>query len=192
MIDDYRFDGESDMYSKREQLKRELLGLDIMVPGRVKRTDGTMGDVYYDIKKAYGNPQALNMMADMIYELFPESVSCVASFGHGGIPIASAISSRHNMPLAILREQFKDHGLKKWIEGYHPKRGDKVAVVDDITITRKSLDSAVDLLERVTEADIVGCYVVVKESDLDMRSDPTYPLKHLLETRELLEGYYSS
>jgi orotate phosphoribosyltransferase len=177
----------------KEELRKGLVetGIVSMVP--VKKTDGTQGNVYFDVKKAYGNPRLLNSLAEEIYLLFPclgkehvAEVTCVAAFGYGGIPLAAAISSQYDLPLTLIRTTPKDHGLMnefmKYLEGYVPRENDNIAVIDDVLITGKSYADTQDILRQQTDANIDCLYVVVKQAGVDF----PFKFKYLFESKDFL------
>ena len=58
---------------------------------------------------------------------------------------------------------------------------DKVAVVDDVFTTGRSLRESTSILE-ILESDILGCFVVVKRGEGELN----YPLSYLIDLKELL------
>jgi len=62
-----------------------------------------------------------------------------------------------------------------------PKEGDKVAIVDDVFTTGKSLQKIVDVIIP-TGAEIVGCYVLVKRGE----GQTSVPVESLLHMEDLL------
>ena len=123
-----------------------------------------MSDLYIDVKKAYGYPDTLNLISDSLYDIIDKKTTCIATAGYGGLSPASVISSKYGLNLALIRDEPKNHGKCSWIDGYVPNEKDKVAVIDDVFTTGKSLSKIINVLEP-TKAEIVGCYVVFKRGD---------------------------
>ena len=162
-------------------LIRVLKPLEIILNESVILASGKPADFYFDVKKAYGYPGALNMIADELFDKIDKRVSCIAASGYGGLSLATAISSRHNLNLVLVRDTPKKHGKAGWIDGYVPNEQDKIAVIDDVFTTGGSLRKLIQTLE-TTQAKILGAYVVVKRGEGEL----TVPLTYLLTPEDFL------
>ena len=161
-------------------LKEKLQKLNIIEHAEFDLRGGDKTKIYFDVKKAFGNTALINFIATELYKLFDKSVTCIAASGYGGIPIAVVISDRYNLPLVLVRQKDKDHGIKKRIEGYIPNKNDNVAVVDDVFTKGTSLISTIEVLKEFTN--IEGCYVVIKRTDNNFR----YKLVSLFQHKEFI------
>lgn len=119
--------------------------------------------VYIDIKKAYGYPETLIMLCKLIWEQIDKKIDCIAAGGYGGLPLAGALAEKYNLQLTLVREKPKTHGRNVWIDGYVPKPGDKIWVIDDVFTTGKSITQMIKTL-KPTKAKVIGCSVVVRRS----------------------------
>ncbi len=135
--------------------------------------------LYVHLKKAIGYPDILNLMCDSLKERMKSGVTCVAGSGVGGIPLASAISSRYGLRLSIVRDTPKIPN--QWIEGYCPNEEDKIAIVDDTILTGESLMKMIRVMKR-TRAEVVGCYVVCKRGNVQLNEG----LEFLITPEDLL------
>ena len=166
-------------------MTNELIGklkqLDIIYRKRMSLKNEGVSDYYIDIKKAYGYPEMLNLISDELWKKVDKGITCIATGGYGGLPIAAVISAKHNLNLTLVREKPKEHGKVGWIDGYTPNEEDKIAIIDDVLTTGKSLREIITAL-RPTGAEILGCYVVVKRGEGDL----PVPLEHLIDQEELL------
>ena len=138
-------------------------------------------DIYCDLKEAYGDSKILNFIADSVYNQIDKKTTCVVAKGLGGIILATAIGSRHNLKLTAIRDKRKDYGAQKIIEAYSPTSEDRIAVVDDVFTTGKNLREIIEIL-KPTKAKIIECYVVVKRGELRL----DFPLSYLIDLKELL------
>lgn len=147
---------------------------------RVLRS-GALSNFYVDVKRAYGDPIALNLISDELYKNFSPETTCVAAIGYGGNSPASVISAKYNLKLILIREVPKNHGMGGFIDGYIPNENDKVSIVDDVLTTGGSLKKIISVLEP-TRAQVLGCHVVVKRGDADF----DLPLSYLMTAEELM------
>lgn len=137
--------------------------------------------VYIDIKKAYGYPGALSMLCKLMRKQMDKKIDSIAAGGYGGLPLAGALAEKYNLQLTMVREKPKGHGRNVWIDGYVPKAGDKIWIIDDVFTTGKSINHMVKTLKS-TKAKVVGCSVVVKRT----KKKIPIPCKYILTMEELL------
>ena len=163
-------------------LIEKLNQLDVLERQKVILKSKKISDFYIDIKKAYGFPEILNEITDRLYALIPKEANCIASSDYGGLPLATAISSKYGLNLTLIRNKKKNHGLNKLIDGYIPNPKDKIAIVDDVMTTGTSLKKIIKII-KPTKAKILGCYVVVNRGKADLK----YPLHWLFEAKDFFE-----
>jgi len=161
-----------------EALKKE----GIVNKGSFTLTSGELSDYYFDVKKAVGNPELLEMMSSLLAAGIKGKATCIASIGFGGIPLATAVSLKLKLPLIMVRNSAKGHGLGKIIEGYIPGSKDNVAVVDDVFSFGTSLEQILKQINK-TSAKISGCYVVITCSD--KKTHAGIPIYHLIKAEEI-------
>jgi orotate phosphoribosyltransferase len=139
--------------------------------GRFVLKSGARSNVYIDMKKAWGNPVLLRMIARAMARRLPKSATCIAVSGYGGLPLGTAVSLASNLPLTLVRETPKNHGRRTWLDGYLPTARDRVAVLDDVYTSGTGLRQIVRVI-RQTRARVAGRLVVVDRSQRP-RSDVT-------------------
>lgn len=158
-----------------------LKKLEIVRRERLRLKSGQISDFYLNIKKAYGHPEVLGEICNSMHGLIGGKANCIAAEGHGGIPLATALSDSFGYRLTLVRENMKEHGLNYLLDGYIPTLKDKVAIVDDVFTAGTSLTHTIAAL-KPTGCEIVGCYVVVKRGHAELG----VPVHHLLTAEELL------
>jgi orotate phosphoribosyltransferase len=164
-------------------LVEKLKSANVIQRGRVKLRSGKTSSFYIDIKKAYGNPELMNQIADELWAKIDKQATCLAAAGYGGIPLAAVISSKYDIPVALVRDKVKTHGIESIINGYVPTAKDKVAIVDDVLTTGSSLKDTIENL-KATEATIIGCYVVAKRGEATLPA----PVEHLVDSESIKLG----
>jgi len=158
-------------------LIERLEQIEILRWNPVKLKHAGESDVYIDIKKAYGYPDVLNYISDELYKMLPAKTTCIAAEGFGGISPASVIAAKYDMKLTLVRNELKAHGMNRWIDGYHPTKKDKIAIIDDVFTTGGSLRHVINVLNPYN---ILGCLVVVKRGDGEL----AVPLYRILTYEE--------
>ena len=143
------------------ELKKRLDEIKIIYKKPVKMKSGEISDCYCDIKKSYGYPDILNLIADEIIGLLPSETTCIAGSGYGGIPLAIAVSLKSSRKLTVIRDKVKTYGMESNIEGYVSTEKDKVIIVDDVLDSGASILNTLSVLEK-TKSEIIGVIVVVQ------------------------------
>lgn len=164
---------------KKQKLIRKLKDLEVIGTGEIKLTNGGLTDFYIDLKKTYGRPDIVDLMCSCIRPHLKD-VTCVAGMGHGGIPLATALSLKYNLKLSLVREKPRQHGTCKQIDGHMPTAKDIVLVVDDVVTTGGSLKKIVNALKQ-SKAKISVC-AVVKRGNFKMKE----PFHYILEAKDLI------
>ena len=141
-------------------------------------------DFYIDLKKAFGFPDALQLMAVRMLERIPDEVNCVAIEGYGGMPLGSAVSLIGDKKLILVRGEAKGHGTGALIDGYYPNRKDSVIVLDDVLTSGNSLRKIRHVVKN-TGAKIYGNLVVVNRSPQMRKPGVFNDVDYLIDAEDL-------
>ena len=163
-----------------KELIKKFKELDIIHSEKINLKYGGESSYYIDVKKTYGYPEVISTIAEELYKKIGADVTAVAAAGYGGIPLASVIAEKYKLKLILVRDEPKKHGKIKFIDGYVPNNEDKIVIVDDVFTTGGSLRKIIEVL-RMTEAEILGSYVVVKRG----KEKFEFPLDYLLTDEDL-------
>ncbi len=159
----------------------ELKKLKVVKRGKFVLKSGQTSDYYIDMKKAFGSAKVLHLICDEFCKIIDKKATCIAGSGHGGLPLATAVSLKLGLPLVLVRDNPKEHGLKKVIDGYAPTRKDRVAIVDDVFTTGTCISNIASALAP-TKAKIQAGYVVLNRGEA---SKSMVLLKSLLNLKDL-------
>src|SRR3989344_7827877 len=118
------------MSKMMQDLISRLKQLSVVERGTVELKNAGTSGYYINIKKAYGDPELMFLLCKDLWEKIPKEVTCIASSGHGGIPLATRMSGLYARKLALVRDGPKKHGMIELIDGHMPSSKDKVAIVD--------------------------------------------------------------
>lgn len=126
--------------------------------GDFKLSSGQKSDYYFDSKRLTLDPEGAAFVAEqLVGKVREEGVDIVLGTAYGGIPIASHIciysrlSEGAAIPAFYIRKEAigKGHGTNKPSEGTPPALGQRVAIVEDVVTSGKSLLQAVDAFEKI-------------------------------------------
>src|SRR5262245_7699095 len=144
----------------REQL-REILRAKSLRTGDFILASGKKSSYYLDCRLTTMDPHGALLIARLILSTIREeriSATAIGGLTLGADPIGASVavvSALEGPPLLnafIVRKEAKDHGTKRFIEGFDSPRGTRVIVVDDVCTTG---DSILKAAQRVEEAGYV-------------------------------------
>ena len=140
----YRPELESETKRKRliEKIKRDSI---VTRKELITLSSGEKTHFYYDIKTILGDPEALDLISDlMLEEVIKLKGRSVGGLELGAVPIATSIISKAykndiKVSSFTVRKKPKGHGMKNVIEGnlVHP-----VVIVDDVITKGRSISEA--------------------------------------------------
>lgn len=168
----------------RKSLTDKLKELNIIYKESVILTSGKPSDFYVDIKKAYGYPEVVKLMVQLVSKEIPKEATVIASTGYGGLPLATPVSLETGKNLTLVRTAPKDHGHDKggYLDGYIPTPDDKIVIVDDVFTAGTSIRKMLAIFEKEKpETEIIAAQVVVKRGDGQL----AIPLGYLIDVEEL-------
>jgi len=116
----------------KERLILELHEVRIIDFGQFTLKSGLISPYYLDLRLLVTFPYLLELVSDVIWEqirLIPFDL--IVGVPYAALPIATALSLRHNKPIIMVRKERKDYGKGKMIEGvFHD--GQHVILIDDV------------------------------------------------------------
>ena len=120
--------------------------------GEFTLTSGKKSNYYFDGKKVTLSPEGAYQVGKVIFDqLVGVGIDAVGGVPVGAYPMVAAVALVSHLegepiPAFMVREETKEHGTKRKIEG-HLKEGSRVALVDDVITTGGSLLSAIEAVE---------------------------------------------
>ena len=110
---------------------------------------GLRSPIYCDNRTSLSYPHVRNFIKDQLAELAKkfDSVDAIAGVATAGIPHATLLADKLNLPLIYVRSKAKSHGRQNLIEGDF-SQCKQVLVVEDLISTGGSSLQAVDALKQ--------------------------------------------
>lgn len=167
-----------------EELKIKLGKLGIVARGNFQLKNGASSDVYLDVRRVYNDPDLLRLIGLNLSEkirsmrIGPDFIACS---GYGGIPLGVLVSQNLNLPLTLVRERIKEHGMQSRLEGHIPDSNENFCVVDDVFSSGTSIQKTIEGLAYTNARCAAAIVVVERES----RNNP-FTLYSLLKAEDLL------
>jgi orotate phosphoribosyltransferase len=117
----------------RDELAK-LIAEASLLRGTFTLRSGKTSNYYLDKYLFSTQPRVLAELGRMFAARVPMRTTRLAGAELGGIPLVSAASMATGMPCLFIRNQKKDYGTAKQLEG-KLDRGDKVTIIEDVATT---------------------------------------------------------
>jgi orotate phosphoribosyltransferase len=160
-----------------------------------KLVSGRMSNYYFNCKAVTLHPEGMHLIGNIIFEMIKDSdIKGIGGLSLGADPIAYAVaytSYLKGKPVEafIVRKEAKEYGTKKMIEG-NVKKGDRVAIVDDVITTGKS---TIEAITKAKEEGLEIAKVIIlvdrQEGGLEAIEALGYKVESLITRDEVMKLY---
>lgn len=134
------------MTMSREDLARRIAQV-ALLRGEFTLRSGRKSSYYLDKYLFSTEPAILGELGRMFAERIPDGTTRLAGAELGGIPLVAAASLASGLPCIFIRNQKKEYGTAKQLEG-RLNPGDRVVLVEDVCTTGGQVLEAAQVIER--------------------------------------------
>lgn len=140
----------------REEVTKRIAEVSLLT-GEFTLRSGKKSHYYLDKYLFSTQPDILHALGEMFSEHVTDDVTVLAGAELGGIPLVTATAMASGVPCIFIRNQKKEYGTAKQLEG-KLKEGDKVMLVEDVCTTGGQILEAAKVIESLgaTVVKIVG------------------------------------
>ncbi len=123
-----------------------------LLEGEFTLTSGKKSDYYFEGKRLTLSPEGAYLTGKVVFDQLADAdIDAIGGVAIGGYPMVAAVALVSHLegkpiPSFIIREETKEHGTRRRIEG-HLKEGSRVAIVDDVITTGGSVSRAIEAAE---------------------------------------------
>lgn len=154
----------NELQAQKEELIEALKACGAVRYGDFTLASGKKSKYYIDIKKASTDPKTLKIIAEQAaFRIKAMDVGMVAGVELGGVPLATAVSLKTDLPLLIVRKAVKEYGTKGRFVG-ELKPGCKIVLLEDVTTSGGSVKEAVEAVQ-AADGVVAGVITVVDRED---------------------------
>jgi uridine monophosphate synthetase len=109
---------------------------------------GIISPIYIDLRITISDPRLLASIGSAMHDLVKNRpFDLVCRVPYTALPIATAISLQHNIPMVLRRKEKKEYGTGKLIEGIFQK-GQRCLVIEDVITSGKSIFETIEPLQQ--------------------------------------------
>jgi len=159
----------------------ELIDNDCIKIGNFKLKNGDISKYYFDMKNLVSYPSLLRKIGDEIYKLIDkDKCDILCGVPIGGLPLTTYISTKYNIPMIIARNEIKNYGTNKMIEGNYSKDS-KCVIIEDVITSGSSVQKTINNLK-----DKVNITEVIVIVDRQQGYNCSIPVKSLITKTEIV------
>ena len=145
-----------------EQLIERIVAT-ALLRGEFTLRSGRTSSYYLDKYLFETEPDILAALGERFAEHVDEQVDRVAGAELGGIPLVTATAMATGRPMVLIRNQKKDYGTARQLEG-KLEPGDRVLIVEDVATTGGQVLEAANVL-RQAGATVAGIVAVIDRQE---------------------------
>lgn len=131
----------------RDEIAKRIAEVSLL-RGQFTLRSGKTSHYYLDKYLFSTQPDILAALGQMFAERVPQGVTRLAGAELGGIPLVAAASMASGLPSVLIRNQKKNYGTAKQLEG-KLEAGDTVMLVEDVCTTGGQILEAAKVIEAV-------------------------------------------
>ena len=130
--------------------------------GSFKLKSNEISKYYFDMKSLVSYPGLLKKIGNEIYKKIGKECDLLCGVPLGGLPVCSYISTQYEIPMIMVRDEAKEYGTNRQIEGKYDKKN-KCVIIEDVITTGGSVNKIIDILQ--DKVDIIGVIVIMDRQE---------------------------
>ena len=176
-----------------QSLILELFDIGCLLFGEYIQASGATFSYYIDLRKIISNPHIFNQVLEAYGDIVQQlEFDRIAGIPYGALPTATGLALNLQRPMIFPRKEVKAHGTRRLIEGnFNP--GEKVVVIDDITISGKSvMEGAEKLKSAGLEVEDIVVFIDHEGGVKERLADNGYRVYSVLSISEITDTLYEA
>lgn len=157
--------------------------------GNFTLRSGQTSSVYFDKYLFESHPILLAEIAEHLSEKIPQDTEILAGLETGGIPLATALSLKTQLPVVFVRKQAKSYGTCKLAEGIDIQ-GKKLCIIEDVITTGGQVILSANELKKIGAfLETALCVILRDESAKENLKQVPLNILSLFTMEELIKEF---
>ena len=153
--------------------------------GEFTLRSGRKSSWYIDKYLFTTRPEILTSLGEMFSERIPESTTLLAGAELGGVPLVTTAAMASNLPCIFIRNQKKEYGTSRQLEGVLTS-DDRVVIVEDVATTGgQVLEAAATIQESGATVEAIIAVIDRCEGAKENIESAGYQFESLFTTQDL-------
>lgn len=150
---------------QRDELARRIAEV-ALLRGEFTLRSGRKSSYYLDKYRFSTRPEILRAVAELFAERIGaiDGVTRLAGAELGGIPLVTACSLATGLPCVFIRNQKKEYGTARRLEGTL-EAGDRVVIIEDVATTGGQVLEAAEAIVEAGAAEVVGIIAAIDRQE---------------------------
>jgi orotate phosphoribosyltransferase len=157
LIADYHEQSQAKQVNKQE-LANKLFDIGVIKFGDFVFKSGIRSNNYVDMRLVMSYPDILHDIALCLNDIQQQChADLLCPVPYAAVPVTTMLSMVSGVPMVMARQQTKDHGTKKMIEGVYTQ-GQECLIIEDVITTGASILETIKVVEAagLKVKDVVG------------------------------------
>ena len=131
----------------KKELANKLFDIGVIKFGDFTFKSGIRSNNYVDMRLAISYPDVLHDLAVCLNDIQQKcNADLLCAVPYAAVPVTTTLSLISGTPMIMARQQAKDHGTKKMIEGVYTQ-GQECLIIEDVVTTGASILETVKTIE---------------------------------------------
>ncbi len=166
----------------------QLLAINAVKFGTFTLNSGMVSPFYIDLRLIISYPKLLRKISQALWNLVADyNFDLICGVPYTALPIATAMSIDHDVPMVMRRKEKKNYGTKKTIEGVF-KKGQTCLIVEDLITSGLSIQETTASLKQI---DLTVKYITLvidrEQGGVNLLKNSGYEVHALMTITSILQ-----